>query len=139
MAAGHPKPAETQANTGAVSPAPMREYHALSLGMSPDDVEALWGKPKIKDEGGFLYNRSDSEMAQIEIGSDKKVSAIAVMFQGGKGAPSLTDVFGAGATADPRQNGTVYKMVRYPEAGYWVSYSATPGENGVTIITLRKL
>jgi hypothetical protein len=118
---------------------PMKQYRKLALGMSSDDVESLWGEPKIKDERGFLYNLSDSETAQIEVGPEKKVTAIAIMFENGKGAPSLTEVFGTGATADPQQNGAVYKMVRYTDEGYWISYYAGSGDNAVTTITIRKL
>ena len=139
VADGRPKAADEQVITSPASTAPMKEYRKVALGMSPEDVESIWGEPKIKDESGFLYNLSDSEMAQIEVGPQKKVTAIAIMFEGGKGAPSLADVFGPGATAERQQNGSVYKMVRYKDAGYWLSYSAGSGDNALTTITIRKL
>ena len=139
VADGRPKGVDTQATPSQVTTAAIKEYRKLALGMSPDEVESLWGEPKIKDERGFLYNLSDFETAQIEIGPEKKVIAIAIMFKDGKGAPSLTEVFGTGATANPQQNGAVYKMVRYNDAGYWVSYYAGSGENALTTITIRKL
>lgn len=134
-----PKAADKQATTNQAATAPMKEFRKVGIGMSADDVESAWGEPKVKDDSGFLYNLSDSETAQIEVGPEKKVTAIAIMFKNGKGAPSLAEVFGAGATADREQNGTVYKMVRYPDAGYWLSYYAGSGENAVTTITIRRL
>ncbi len=28
----------------------------------------------------------------------------------------------------PKKNGTIYKLIRYPDAGYWVAYSRTAGQ-----------
>ena len=36
-------------------------------------------------------------------------------------------------------SGMVSEMVRYPDAGYWVSYSVIPGDEPVTIVTIRKM
>lgn len=139
VADSRPKAADKQVATNQAGTAPMKEYRKVGIGMSADDVESAWGEPKVKDDSGFLYNLSDSETAQIEVGPEKKVTAIAIMFKNGKGAPSLAEVFGAGATADRQPNGTLYKMVRYEGAGYWVSYYEGSGDNAVTTVTIRKL
>lgn len=139
VAVSRPTPADNQVTQSPAAPATEKVFRNVALGMSPDDVESLLGDPKIKDERGFLYNLSDSETAQIEIGPEKKVTAVAFMFANGKGAPSLAEVFGAGVTADPQPNGTIYKMVRYEDAGFWISYYAGSGGNAVTTVTIRKL
>lgn len=117
----------------------MTAFRNVSIGMSADEVKESWGKAKIEDKDGFLYELSDSETAQVRIGPDQKVMTIAITFADGKGAPTLTEVFGEGAAADNSQNGTVYKMVRYPDAGYWVSYFVGSGENAITTLTIQKL
>ena len=139
VADSRPKASEKPVTEGHESIGPMKEYRKVGSGMSEDEVESVLGEPKVKDERGFLYDLSDSETVQIEVGPKNKVIAIAVMFEEGKGAPSLTDVFGPGATADPNQNGSVYKMVRYKDAGLWVSYYSGPGNKSATTITIRKL
>ena len=133
------KAPDEQVTKSQATTTPMKEYRKVSIGMAADEVESAWGEPKIKDESGFLYNLSDHETAQIEVGPDKKVTAIAIMYKEGEGAPSLAEVFGAGATADRQPNGTIYKMVRYADAGYWISYYEGSGDNAVTTVTIRKL
>ena len=117
----------------------MTDFQKVAIGATADSVEDLWGRPKVKDSDGFLYELSNSETAQIRIGPDKKVTLIAVTFADGKGAPTLTEVFGEGATPDSNQNGTVYKMVRYPEAGYLITYYAGSGDKAMTTLTIQKL
>ena len=117
----------------------MTEFRKVSIGLPADKVKELWGKAKVEDKDGFLFELSDSETAQVRLGPDQKVTAIAITFTGSKNAPTLVEVFGEGAKPDNSQNGTVYKMVRYPDAGYWVSYFAGSGDNAVTTLTIQKL
>jgi|GEM_PF-2774450 len=128
---------ENKANSVARTPA-LKEFRKVVIGMPADAVREAWGKPKIEDAQGFLYEPSDSETVQIALDREKKVAAIAAMFAGGKGAPSIADVFGPGVQPQKQENGSVYHMVRYPEAGYWVSYSAGAGENATVILTIQK-
>jgi hypothetical protein len=139
IADNRPKAGDDNATAVQTATAPMKEFRKVGIGMSADDVESAWGDPKVKDESGFLFNLSDSETAQVELGPEKKVTAIAITFKDGKGAPSLAEVFGAGATADRQANGTLYKMVRYKDAGYWISYYEASGDNAATTVTIRKL
>jgi hypothetical protein len=141
-AANQPDAATTKDSSAPVkksSMPAMSAFRNVSIGMPADKVKESWGKAKIEDKDGFLFELSDSETAQVRIGPDGKVMTIAVTFAGGKGAPTLTEVFGEGAAADSSQNGTVYKMVRYPDAGYWVSYFVGSGENAITTLTIQKL
>jgi hypothetical protein len=117
----------------------MKEFRSVAIGMSDDDVRSVWGKPKVGDETGYVFELSDDETAQISIGPDKKVTAISVTFEDGRGAPSLTDVFGEDVSVDPADGGKIYKLVRYPQAGYWVAYYAGPGEHPTVTLTFQKL
>ena len=44
-----------------------------------------------------------------------------------------------GSDADKKDDGSLYKMVRFPKAGCWVSYLRTNGDSPMTIVTLQKL
>lgn len=129
----------TQVTKPAASMPVLKEYKQLAIGMTADDVEEKWGKPKVHDKDGYLYEFSDTQTAQVRIDPEKKVSAIAVMFMKKGEAPSLVEIFGEGAKPDTEQNGTIYKLVRYPEAGYWISYYAGAGDDGMTTLTIQKL
>ena len=116
----------------------LKEYRKVSIGMTADTLRA-WGKPANEYSDGLFYEMSDSETVQIALGPEKKITAIAITFIKGKGAPSFADVFGEGVTPEKRENGSVYRMVRYPDAGYWVAYYAGPAENADVSLTMQKL
>jgi hypothetical protein len=40
---------------------------------------------------------------------------------------------------EAKPDGTLYKLVQYPEAGYWVAYSRTAGDAPFTIITMQAM
>ena len=67
-----------------------------------------------------------------------KVVAISIDFMGGlNDAPSPKQVLGADIEAKP--DGSIYKLVRYPKAGYWVSYNRTAGDSPLVSITMQKI
>jgi hypothetical protein len=37
-----------------------------------------------------------------------------------------------------RPDGSLYKMVTYPRAGYWVAYSRTTGDSPMVMIAMQK-
>jgi hypothetical protein len=51
--------------------------------------------------------------------------------------PTAKGVFGA--EVEPKADGSIYRMVRYPKAGYWLSYNRTSGSSPLTTVTLQKL
>lgn len=116
-----------------------REFRKASLGMTTDTLRDAWGKPANEYSDGLFYEMSDSETVQVVIGPERKITAIAITFLKGKGAPSFAEVFGEGEKPEKRENGSVYRMVRYPNAGYWVSYYVGPGENADVFLTMQKL
>ena len=132
-------PAANPTATAKTIPMPaMAEFRKASIGISSDDLKKAWGKPEVEDNTGFIYEFSEKEMAQVVITPDKKVDAIAVTFRDGTGAPKAEDVFGPAEKIEKKENGTVYHMVRYPEAGYWVSY-LSQGEGKPVILTYKKI
>ena len=54
-----------------------------------------------------------------------------------KSAPVPKSVIGSDIEA--KQDGSLYKLVRYPKVGYWVSYTRTAGEDPMTIIAIQKI
>jgi hypothetical protein len=46
-------------------------------------------------------------------------------------------VLGVELIAKP--NGSMYQLVRYPDAGYWVSYNRTAGDKPIVTITMQKM
>jgi hypothetical protein len=67
-----------------------------------------------------------------------QVTAISVDFMNGaKEVITPQQVFGADIDAKP--DGSKYRLVRYPKAGYWVSYSRTAGDTPIVTVTIQKL
>jgi hypothetical protein len=58
-------------------------------------------------------------------------------FGGNSNAPLPTSVLGEDLQAKP--DGSMYQLKRYPDAGYWVSYNRTAGDNPVVTITMQKI
>ena len=78
-------------------------------------------------------------MAQIRLNKDKKVRLISITYTNdNKNAPKFEYVFGTSVKAEPGADGMIYKLVRYPEAGYWVAYSRTAGEKPSVTVTMQK-
>ncbi len=118
----------------------LQSYKDIKIGTTADEVRNKLGKAVIDDKDGFYYEFDDAEMAQIRLDADKKIRLIAVTYAGkNKNAPKLEDVFGTEVAAEPRTDGMIYKLVRYPEAGYWVAYSRAVGENPTVTVTMQKL
>jgi hypothetical protein len=44
-----------------------------------------------------------------------------------------------GSDFETKPDGSKYKLVRYPKAGYWVSYSKTAGDTPIITVTIQKL
>jgi hypothetical protein len=122
---------------GAAAEPLLREYKGVTLGMSAKDARAKLGKPEEEGEAMDFFAFSEKERARVYY-QDGKVSAIIATYIGKDGgAPSPAAVLGAEIEAKP--DGSLYKMVTYPRAGYWVAYSRTPGDSPMVMITMRKM
>jgi hypothetical protein len=106
--------------------------------MKAAEVHSKLGQPAQPGTGQDFYTISDKESVQVFYDSGLKVKAIAINYLGeGGGVPACKDVLGI--DAEPAADGAVYKLVRYPRAGYWVSYNRTGGEDPLITVTLQKL
>lgn len=116
----------------------LTNYKAVKIGTTDEEVRDKLGKAEIDDKDGFYYKISDNEIVQIRIDKNKKVRLLAVTYSG-ENAPKYTDVFGAEAKVETKPDGSIYKLVRYPKAGYWVAYSRTSGEKPTVTVTMQKM
>jgi hypothetical protein len=132
-----PAPAATAAAKAVNAPA-MTEFRKAGIGTTADDLKKEWGKPEVEDKSGFIFQFSEKEMAQVALDADQKVDTIAVTFRDGAGAPKAQEVFGPKEKIERKGDGGVFHMVRYPEAGYWVSYFSQ-GDGKTVIITYKKI
>lgn len=113
------------------------EYKGVRLGMEASEVRKKLGDPKDKGDTQDFYVFSEKEMAQFYY--DKgKVTAVAVNYMGtASGAPLPKVVLGTEIEAGA--DGAMHKLIRYPEAGYWVSYSRTAGADPLITVTMQKI
>ena len=115
------------------------EYRGIQIGWLADDVRKKLGDPAAKGDEQDYYVFGEKERAQILY--DKKtrmVTTISVDFN--TDAPDVItpqQVFGA--DVETKADGSKHKLVRYPKAGFWVSYSRTAGDTPIITITLQKL
>ena len=115
-----------------------QEYRNVRIGMTAEEVRKTLSNPSDKSDDQDFFTFGDNESAQVFYDKTKKVFAISVNFlKGARELPTCKGVLGTDVEAKP--DGSVYKMVRYPKAGYWVSYSKTSGEAPLTIVTLQKI
>jgi len=115
-----------------------KEYRGVQLGMPADEARKKLGNPtnKADDQEFFIFN--DKETVQLIYDKDHKVVTISADFQtGAKDIPTPKIMFGADIA--PKTDGSQYRMVRYPKAGCWVSYSKTAGDTPLTSIVLNKI
>lgn len=133
------KPAEAQP-TNATTPVAeplFKEYRGVSLGLSADEVRARLGKPEEKSDAMDFFVFSDRERARIYYDKDKKAHAVIVTYIGQNGgAPPPAAVIGADIEA--KADGSMYKLVTYPQVAYWVAYSRTAGDSPMVMITMQK-
>jgi hypothetical protein len=113
------------------------DYRGIRIGMNADEVRAkLDGLKKGEAQDFFVF--SEHESAQIYYGEDGKVTAISIDYiDPSDKAPSPNLVLGL--ELQPKPDGSMYQLNRYPEAGYWVSYNRTAGDKPIVTITMQKL
>lgn len=112
------------------------DYKGVQIGMAAGDVRKKLGEPKDKSDVQDLFMFSEKETAQVFY-DNGKVMAVSVSYFGMKSAPLPKVVLGMDIEAKP--DGGMYKMIRYPDAGYWVSYSRTSGDDPLVTVTMQKI
>ena len=112
------------------------EYKGVRIGMDAGEVRKKLGDPKDKGDVQDFYMFSEKETAQVFY--DKgKVMAVSVNYLDDKSAPLPKIVLGIDLEAKP--DGGMFKLVRYPDAGYWVSYNRTGGDDPLITVTMQKI
>ena len=133
-------PAEARpasATTPAAAEPVFKGYKGVSLGLAANEVRAKLGKPEEKSDEMDFFVFSDRERARVYYDKDKKAHAVIVTYIGSNsGAPLPAAVIGTDVEANA--DGSVYKMVKYPQAGHWIAYSRTAGDPPMVMITMQK-
>lgn len=129
--------AQTGDPTAKLEPA-FREYKGVSLGMTADETRKKLGNPQDKGDEQDFYLFSEKESAQIYYDKTKHVDAISINFVGETSdTPKPKAVLGTDVEIKP--DGSMHKLVRFPKAGCWISYSRTAGADPLITITVKKL
>ena len=132
-------PRKAAAHAGAEEGSPLfHDYRGVQLGMTSDEARKLLGEPKDKGDEQDFFIFNETETAQIVYDKTHKVITISADFMTASNSVlTAKQVFGADIEAKP--DGSVYRMVRYPKAGYWLSYNRTSGTSPLTTVTLQKI
>jgi hypothetical protein len=112
-------------------------FKGVELGMAAADARQKLGIPSDKGEEQDFFSFSDKNTAQVYYDRDKKVYAISVNYLGGDNIPTPQSVVGSDVESKP--DGSIFKRVTYPKAGYWVAYNRTGGNDPLITITIQKL
>jgi len=115
------------------------DYRGIKLGSLADEVRKKLGNPANKsDEQDYFMFNNENERAQVYYDKDRQVTAISVDFIfGASEVITPQQVFGADIEA--KSDGSKSKLVRYPKAGCWVSYSRTAGDKPIITVTIQKM
>jgi hypothetical protein len=145
-----PAPPQTQTQTQppappqaaeAVAPAdaPLySEFKGVRIGTARDEARKRLGAPQQKDDAQDFFVFSERERARVFYDEKGAVSAVVATYIGkSAGAPTPQAILGA--EVESKQDGSMYKLVQYPKAGYWVAYSRTAGDEPLTIITMQRV
>jgi hypothetical protein len=114
------------------------DYRGVKIGWVADEVRKKLGNPANKGEEQDFYMFGEKETCQVLYDKTSKVTAISVDFMSGA-SEVITPQQVFGANIDSKPDGSMYKLVRYPKAGYWVSYSRTAGDTPIITVTIQKL
>lgn len=137
---------KSRSNAAAVAPVAASEepsglfnqYRGVQLGMTAEEVRKKLGEPKEKGSEQDFYIFGESETALFVYDKSQKLIALSADFlTAGNGTLTAKEVFGTDVEAKP--DGSIYKMVRFPKAGYWLSYNRTSGASPLTTVTIQKI
>jgi hypothetical protein len=133
-----PKPASAPAPADhAQNEPPFHEYKGVRIGMAAEEARKLLGNPTDKDDKQEVFAVSDDESCQVYYDATKKVSAVSITYFSNKAVPAVKSVLGEEPEAKP--DGSFTKLIRFPKAGYWVSYTRTSGNSPMTIIAMQRI
>lgn len=122
----------------AQKPPEFNSYRSVTIGMAKDAVREKLGKPKNEFADEDDYEFGDNESARIFYTANSTVRAIVITYTGDLSkAPNPKSV--VGEAVETTAEGNAYKMVRFPEAGYWASYLRVGGDKPSITITIHYL
>jgi hypothetical protein len=115
------------------------DYRGVKIGWLADEVRKKLGDPANKGDEQDFYVFNEKETCQIFYDkATKKVTAISVDFtNGATQVITPQQVFGEDIEAKP--DGSKTRLVRYPKAGFWVSYNRTAGDTPLITVTIQKM
>lgn len=114
------------------------DFKGVHIGTPAEEARKRLGSPRDKSAEQDFYLFNDTQAVQVFYDKSGVVNAISIDFMNGAtGIPSCKEVLGDEAPAKP--DGSVYKMTRYPKAGFWVSYSRTAGDSPTVTITMQRI
>ena len=127
-----------QAQSATQAPVPLfREYRGVTLGMPKAEVQQRLGAPASSDDRQDVFQINDRETAQVFYDKQGRTAAFTINYLGDPKAPTPMQVFGA--PAETREDGSVYKMVRYEAAGMWIIYTASAEQPPFVTIAVQKM
>ena len=129
--------AAPQADREKAEEPPFHEYKGVRLGMTAVEARKKLGNPTDKGDKQDYYALNDKESCEVYYDDAKVVYAVKITYLGGDSIPAPKNVLGI--EADSKQDGSLYKMMRFSKVGYWVSYMRTAGDSPMTLITLQKI
>src|SRR5436190_4328207 len=99
------------------------DFKGVRIGMPTDEARKKLGSPKEKGDEQDFYLVNDTQQVMVYYDkTTRTVTAISIDFMNGANQiPAPIEVIGS--ELESKSDGSGYKMVRYPKAGYWVAYS----------------
>jgi hypothetical protein len=116
---------------------PFHGFKGVAIGMTIADARLKLGNPTDKSDAQDLYSLNDKQSVSVYYDGGK-VTAISLMFTNA-GADALTPRAVFGSDIEAKADGSIYKMVRYLKAGYFVAYSRTAGNEPMVSVTIQKI
>jgi hypothetical protein len=113
------------------------EFKGVHLGMTADEARKKLGDPSEKGDEQDFYSFNEKNSAQVYYDKTKKVYAISISYLNAAGAPPPKEIMGS--DIPPKPDGSIYRLVRYPKAGCWVSYNRTSGDDPLVTVTMQKI
>ncbi len=114
------------------------EYKGVRIGMDADEVRQKLGQPTDKGDVQDFFQFTEKESCQVYYDKVRKVMAVSINYVGDASGAPLPKVV-LGTEIEAKADGAMYKMVRYPGSGYWVSYNKTGGEDPLVTVTMQKI
>jgi outer membrane protein assembly factor BamE (lipoprotein component of BamABCDE complex) len=117
---------------------PYSDYKGVKVGMTADEARAKLGQPTQQFENQDFFVVSETETVQVFYDAMHRVNAISIDYVGDKtGAPDYKTIVGDNIQVKP--DGSMYKLVRYEQLGFWVSFNRTAGDLPIISVTIQKI